>query len=133
MSKLPHLDVSLLQEWESILRLVDQGASKISPTALERDGVIRRYEYAFDLGCRILHAVLLTISDSNLKYSPKVVIEDAYDKDLIEDLEVWAQYIWAQTAYSKKFDEETAKKIFALAATFPAACQNVIARIKREL
>jgi nucleotidyltransferase substrate binding protein (TIGR01987 family) len=133
LAPLTGFDASLVQSLESALKFLEKATGKKSLTELERDGMIRRYEYLFDLTCHVMHSVLLAITQNKLSPQPEPILQEAYDKDLIEDMEAWSSFLWARRAYAESFTEATAKKIGTIVHRYPAAVHNLLARIKREI
>ncbi len=133
MAPLTGFDATLVQSLESALKSLEKATNKKNLSELERDGMIRRYEHLFELTCHVMHAVLVAITHNKLSPQPEPILQEAYEKDLIEDMEAWSSFLWARRAYAESFTDATAKKISTIIHRFPAAAHNFLARIKREI
>ncbi len=58
MAPLTGFDATLVQSLESALKSLEKATSKKTLSELERDGMIRRYEYVFELTCHVMHPPL---------------------------------------------------------------------------
>lgn len=89
----------------SLLReALEDGAQPLN--RLEREGVIQRFEYTFELSWKLLKdkldhdgVVLPTIT-------PRAVIREAFQSKLIDDCETWLKMLTDRTLMSHTYDFE---------------------------
>ncbi len=77
-----------------------------------RDGVIQRFEFTAELAWKTMREYLLLqeITDIN---SPKAVMKEAYNNNLISDDVGWLQILQDRNSTSHIYDEEDANEIFS--------------------
>jgi nucleotidyltransferase substrate binding protein (TIGR01987 family) len=83
-----------------------------SPSALERDGAIQRFEYCFDLAWKSTKHILETkgIIDIN---SPRSVFSAAYAEGIINDELMWSTIIAKRNASVHTYNKQLAESLFA--------------------
>ena len=77
---------------------------------LDRDGVIQRFEFTFELLWKTLKAIL-TYQGVEC-YSPRDCIKKAFRHGIIDDDEIFLDLLEDRNLSSHVYDEETAKEIF---------------------
>lgn len=77
---------------------------------LARDGLIRRFEFTFELAWKALKAVFENEGLAGLN-SPKLVLREAYAADMIKDEELWLQMLKDRNSTSHLYDEKIAVQI----------------------
>ncbi|WP_223111629.1 nucleotidyltransferase substrate binding protein [Thiospirochaeta perfilievii] len=88
---------------------LDGDISKLNQ--LEKEGVIQRFEYTFELAWKVLKdrmeydGIIFDI------ISPKAVIRKAYESKYIDNLEVWFNMIGDRNLMSHTYDENKFEKI----------------------
>jgi len=98
---------------------------------LERDGVIQRFEYTFELVWKTSKRVLDTMGiKSN---SPRSVIRDLAQQGLISDASTWMVMLNARNYSSNIYDESVAKWVFSVCAPFLHAAESLILKLKAEI
>ena len=85
--------------------------SKSNASLTVRDGVIQRFEFTTELAWKTAREYLLAqeVNDIN---SPKRVMAEAYNNDLITDEEGWIQILHDRNAASHIYDEEDIAAIY---------------------
>jgi nucleotidyltransferase substrate binding protein (TIGR01987 family) len=77
---------------------------------LDRDGVIQRFEFTFELLWKTLKAIL---NYQGIEcYSPRDCIKKAFRHGIIDDDEIFLDMLEDRNLSSHVYDEETAKEIF---------------------
>jgi nucleotidyltransferase substrate binding protein (TIGR01987 family) len=77
---------------------------------LDRDGVIQRFEFTFELLWKTLKAIL---NYQGVEcYSPRDCIKKAFRHGIIDDDEIFLDMLEDRNLSSHVYDEETAKEIF---------------------
>lgn len=76
-----------------------------------RDGVIQRFEFTTDLARKTAREYLLLqeVTDIN---SPKSVMTEAYNNNLITDAEGWLQILRDRNSTSHIYNEEDADEVY---------------------
>ncbi|MEI8026957.1 MAG: nucleotidyltransferase substrate binding protein [Pseudomonadota bacterium] len=98
---------------------------------LERDGVIQRFEYTFELMWKTSKRVLDTMGiKSN---SPRSVIRDLAQQGFISDASAWMVMLNARNYTSHIYDESVAKWVFSVCAPFLHAAETLILKLKAEV
>ena len=85
--------------------------SKTSESLTVRDGVIQRFEFTAELAWKTLreYLILEEISDIN---SPKSVMREAFNNNLITDEQGWLSILRDRNSTSHIYDEADADKIY---------------------
>ncbi|WXJ86725.1 hypothetical protein MHOCP_07410 [Moorella humiferrea] len=64
--------------------------------------------------------------------SPRQAIRAAYDAGLLEDIDLWFEFLEDRNLASHTYDESTATQVYESAVRLPAALRSVIERIKNH-
>lgn len=84
---------------------------------LERDGVIQRFEYTFELSWKTLKKYLELysgITESNIKN----IFREAGNQRLISDVEIWFGYLKSRNETSHLYNSQTAELVYKEAVKF---------------
>lgn len=98
---------------------------------LERDGVIQRFEYCFELFWKTSKRALNTLGIQS--QSPRSVIRDLANQGFISDAELWMALLEARNYTSHTYNEATAQWVFSQSSIFLAQADALLARLKTEL
>jgi nucleotidyltransferase substrate binding protein (TIGR01987 family) len=71
---------------------------------LEKEGLVQRFEYTFELGWKTLKDYLES-KGIDAKY-PRDVIKESFRNELIDDGEVWLEMLAKRNAMAHAYDEE---------------------------
>ena len=84
---------------------------KASKSLAVRDGAIQRFEFTSELAWKTVREYLLSegVTDIN---SPKKVMREAYNNDLIENTEGWLRILDDRNLTSHVYDDEDAEDIY---------------------
>lgn len=82
---------------------------------LQRDGLIQRFEFTFELSWKILKAIFEDEGLAGLN-SPKSVLREAFSAGLIENDELWLLMLTDRNSTSYIYDEKLSTEI----------CNNII-------
>lgn len=79
---------------------------------LEREGIIQRFEYSFELFVNTLKDLLEFYGEprENLRGS-RTILATALERGLIEDHDSWREMVLSRNKTSHTYDEETANEI----------------------
>lgn len=80
-------------------------------SVLEKDGVIKRFEFTFELGWKTLQAKLNYDGYIDVK-GPKPVIKQAFNNGIIKDGQDWIDMLTDRNNSTHLYDESGAQRIF---------------------
>ena len=96
---------------------------------LERDGVIQRFEFTFELVWKTLKKILAFKGvDVN---SPRDAFREAAKQQLIEDPLIWFEFIKKRNLTTHMYNQNYADEIFQSLPLFKTELDKVIENIKR--
>ena len=94
----------------SLLReSLENGADALSD--LEREGVVQRFEYTFELAWNTLKDRMEYDGLILPSVTPRAVIRQAFQANLIEDGDVWIDMLNDRNLMSRKYDFATFKRV----------------------
>lgn len=96
--------------YKNALVLLEEGLEIETPSKLEREGIIQRFEYTFDLAWKTLKDFLEYQGYQGITGS-RDTFREAFKQGIITDGEVWMQMIEIRNLTSHVYDEETAAEI----------------------
>ncbi len=102
--KLEYLEKSV----DALVRILAQPVGK---ERAEIDASIKRFEFAFEFTWKTLKVVLLDYYAIDAK-SPKTVLQEAFQQDLIEDEIIWVEMLKDRNLTSHTYDEEMADRVY---------------------
>lgn len=115
---------------EKVMSSLRQALLTAPKNDLERDGVIQRFEYTFELvwktGKRVLHKAGLQ------PQSPRAVIRDLAQQGFIESAEIWMTLLEARNYTSHTYNESTAQWVFSQCPIFLSQAEILIEKLKAE-
>jgi nucleotidyltransferase substrate binding protein (TIGR01987 family) len=100
-------------------------------TELERDGVIQRFEYCFELSWKVAKRVLEE-SGVTTATTPKSVIRELGNRGWIKSVEQWFDFLNARNASAHTYVNKTAQEVFLKARQFPNECRALIQELKKQ-
>ena len=104
-------------------------ALKIAKSDLEKAGVIQYFEFTYELAWKTLKRILKERGkDLN---SPKTVFRDAALEKLIDDPEVWFDFLEQRNNTVHTYNKSVAHSIFSKLPIFDAELEKLITRIKK--
>ena len=96
---------------------------------LERDGVIQRFEYTFEICWKMIRRVLLSLGRAQVSASPKPLLRDALEEGFIEKIEPWFAFLEARNLTTHTYNAKQAREVFEVARTFPAAARQLLEQL----
>ena len=87
-------------------------AAKRDLTDLEKQGVIKGFEFTFELAWNVLKDYLEEQGLTGIIGS-KNAIRQAFNKELIEDGEIWMDMVESRNLASHVYDEKTAEDLYS--------------------
>jgi nucleotidyltransferase substrate binding protein (TIGR01987 family) len=122
------------QRFENLRRaytLFDEGAKAASLNRLEKEGVIQRFEYTFELSWKTMKDYLE--SQGVAVSYPREVLKEAFAHGLVEDGEVWMEMLERRNMLAHTYDEKTFETAFHLVrGTFHTAISALVERFEKE-
>ena len=97
--------------YDKALAQLSAGLEIEEPSDLEREGIIQRFEYTFDLAWKTLKDFLEYQGFQNITGS-RDTFREAFKQGLISDGDVWMKMIESRNLTSHVYDEKTAREIF---------------------
>lgn len=94
---------------------------------LERDGAIQRFEFTFELVWKILKRVL-KFKGMEIN-NPRDVFRESVKQGLIENVEVWFEFIKKRNLTVHTYNEEYAMEIFESLPKFKTEVQKLIEKL----
>lgn len=106
------------ENYQNAFDRLSEGILKFDKTNdLQRDGLIQRFEFTFELAWKTLKAIFDDEGLTGLN-SPKTVLREAFSAGLIEDDELWLLMLNDRNSTSHVYSEKQAIEI----------CNNIIVK-----
>ncbi|MFN8845847.1 MAG: HI0074 family nucleotidyltransferase substrate-binding subunit [Bdellovibrionales bacterium] len=97
-----------------------------SERKLFRDASIQRFEFCVELAWKVSKKQMGTVSTA-----PKTVIREMAQAGLINDPELWFEFLEARNLSSHSYDEDVAKKIQNIFNTFYTEAQKLLKNLSK--
>lgn len=115
------------------LETFKEAIDKENPSQLERDGIIQRFGYTFELCWKSIRKLLLHLGRQYVSSSPKPLFRDAHQENLIQDVEVWFRFIDARNRTSHTYNKKTADEVYQDIQDFNQHAQNLLGKLHETL
>jgi nucleotidyltransferase substrate binding protein (TIGR01987 family) len=129
-------DVRWQQRFANFQAALDQLEGFFEPPALnerEQQGLIKAFEYCFELGWRTLRDLLLAEGNADL-FGSRDTLRLAFSRGLIDDGEAWMRMIQDRNLTSHTYNRVTAEQIAAQVSESYLGCfQRLRARLMQRL
>jgi len=100
-----------LENFKNACNRLSEGVSKFDKANdLQRDGLIQRFEFTFELAWKTLKAIFEDEGLYGLN-SPKTVLREAFSAGLIEDEELWLVMLNDRNSTTHIYNEKIATEI----------------------
>ncbi len=101
------------QNFQNAYMQLDQAVSSVDKlSVLEKEGMVQRFEYTFELAWKTLKDFL---EDQNVEAKfPREVIKKAFEYEIIEDGEVWLEMMEQRNLMAHTYSEDIFKKAVQL-------------------
>ena len=76
------------------------------------DGTLHRYEFTFELAWKTLKDYLEYLGISVNTGSPREVIKESFEHNIIENGETWIKMMLARNSLSHLYDEDSSRQIY---------------------
>jgi len=124
--------VEKINQWQKALNTFKVAIIK-SPSDIERDGAIQRFEYNFELAWKTLKAVLeyLGVEDSK---SPRKALQSALINGYInvDDEWIWIKMLEDRNRTAHTYNEQTAEDLYAEFPVYYKKMEEVLSKLKKE-
>lgn len=121
------------KSFENALSSLQQALGKAPLSELERDGVIQRFEYTFEMAWKTIRQLLVVLGRAEVSGSPKPVLRDAVEEGLLTDLDLWFDFLEARNASSHSYNNITADEVHGKAKEFAPHAAALLEKIKEKL
>lgn len=99
-------------------------------SSLERDGVIQRFEFSFELAWKTLKDYLEDQGFTEVS-SPKKALREAFQQNLLADGQVWMDMLEDRNRMSHLYDQAASEEIFRhIRDKYAAAIKGLAGRFK---
>ncbi|MCK5465893.1 nucleotidyltransferase substrate binding protein [Candidatus Parcubacteria bacterium] len=99
-------------------------ASNLEPTRIHKDATIQRFEFTFELVWKTIQEY---IRDQGFDCkSPKSCFRTAAEIDLIEDIEIWFEYLKARNLIAHTYNEKLSNEVYDKAVKFHCEVDNLL-------
>jgi nucleotidyltransferase substrate binding protein (TIGR01987 family) len=119
--------------FERALKTLEDAVAIAPRNDLERDGVIQRFEYTFEMTWKSVRSFLFALGRADVSNSPKPILRDALEENLINDIEKWFDFLKARNASTHTYNEPTADEVYKLAIQFPSEARILLQKMKEKL
>ena len=100
-----------LEDFTNALKRLNE-AIKEEPTDIVIDGTIQRYKFTFELSWKLLKDYLEYNGMSENIGSPREIIKQAFQLNIIENGEIWIQMMLDRNSLSHLYDENKSREIY---------------------
>ncbi len=102
-------------------------------TDLERDGLIQRFEYTFELCWKAIRKLLIHQGRKEVSSSPKPLFRDALEENLIKEIDIWFKYVDARNRTSHTYNEKTALSVFKDVQDFSKHASELLNKLNERI
>ena len=122
-----------LNALKQALATLEEGLVSPPKNSLERDGVIQRFEYTFELSWKMIRRALFLLGKIEVSTSPKPLIRDAFSEHWISSVEKWFEFLEARNDSSHTYDRRRSDWVYSIAQKFPPEVQSLISKIENAV
>lgn len=105
-------------------------ALKLKPTQINKDASIQRFEFTFELAWKIMQS--FAFEKGIEVVSPKDSLRTAAELGLVEDLDLWFDFLDARNTSSHIYNEKMANLVYGQAKRFLPQVQRLVEKIKSQ-
>lgn len=115
----------------NLLRTTFQDKNIDQFSDLEKEGIVQRFEYTFELGWKTLKDYLEYMGTKLEQFTPRYIIKQAFAANIISDGQVWIDMIEHRNLMSHTYNPETFKKaVAAIVKSYLPAFENLYSFLK---
>ncbi len=129
--------MDLLQKIEILkkaLNQLEQGLNKPSINDLERDGLIQRFEYTFELAWKLIYRFFMEteIQSEMMKLSKRDLFRLAFQKQLIQNIDHWFLFLEKRNLTSHTYQENISQEIYSILSLFTEEVHFLILEVEKR-
>ena len=128
MKDLTQLDLSPLSR---ALASLDEALAQPPRNKLERDGVIQRFEYTFELCWKSIQKALVALGRAEVSGSPKPLFRDGLREGWLTDVPKWFEFLEARNETAHIHNESVAERVYNAAKTFSPFAHGLLNSLQK--
>ena len=113
---------------EAALKNLREGLLITHPSDLERDGVIQRFEYCYEILWKLAQRIL-TMNEFQAE-TPREVFRQLGKLNWIDNVEDWINFQKSRNETSHEYGKKLAEKSYQLAKTFLPLAEDLLSKLK---
>ncbi len=119
-----------LADFQQAYQRLAEALKKTDFVDLEKDGVIQRFEFTFELAWKTLKDYLSDQGFSDV-VSPKKAIQVAFENNLIKNGDIWIEMLEDRNRMSHMYDQKISENIFQnIQQKYRSAFEDLITKLK---
>lgn len=100
----------------------------LRPTRIHKDATIQRFEFTFELAWKVIQVYVTDQGfDCN---SPKSCVREGARLEIIDNPEIWFEYLKSRNLIAHTYKEKIADKIYKKSLNFPKEIDKLLEKIK---
>ena len=120
------------EDYKKAFLRMQEALSKENFSELEKDGVIQRFEFTFELAWKTLKDYLEDQSFADIS-SPKKAIRKAFESGLIQDGNIWIEMQEDRNRMAHIYNQSESEKIFEnIKEKYAKALNDLIVALEKE-
>jgi len=122
-------------DFSSLIRAIESLESALEAPPrndLERDGVIQRFEYTFELCWKMIRRVLLAQGRNQVSASPRPLLRSALSEGYIDDILVWFAFLEARNSISHAYNAQFADEVYKKVCGFPVTARALLTKLQQH-
>lgn len=119
-----------LDELKNALFKLDEGIGQVNPSQLEKDGILQRFEFTFELVWKVIQEFSQTQGVEVV--SPREAIRIGAQLGIIDTPEDWLIDLKNRNLTTHIYDEQTAREIFEQIPKFASRVHTLISAIESK-
>jgi len=117
------------EAFEKALISLEEAVARPPSNDLERDGVIQRFEFAFELARKSIRQCLIALGRVDVSPSPKPVLRDAHAERLIDSVTEWFEFVEARNNAARLYTTQMAEEVYEAAVRFLPRARELLVRL----
>ncbi len=120
------------KNFEDALKTLEEALEHPPNSELERDGVIQRFEYSFEMAWKAVQKFLKEQGKPEVSGSPKPILRDALEEHLISNLDLWFDFLKARNNSTHTYNQMAAEDVYRFAIRFPEVARELLANLNKK-
>lgn len=118
---------------EEALETLVEALNTKNPSELEIDGIIKRFEYTFEQSWKMIRKLLIHMGRDQVSSSPRPLLRDAHEENLISDIKAWFAFLEARNRTSHQYNEVESRKIYEQIKDFPPLAKSLLDELNKKI